>query len=85
MAYQFAKAESKDGIVLVFRRPTCNINTLNVKLKSLEPKVMYEIYYEDYNISINQIGEKLMQEGLDVKIADAPGSLLILYKQLNRD
>ena len=84
MAYQFEKPTSKDGIVLAFRRPSCTTSTLKINLKNLEAKKLYEVRYEDSNLSFQQSGEKLMNEGLELKIAEAPGSLLITYDQVNK-
>ncbi len=81
MAYQFNREDYKDGIILAFRREQSAVPSINVKLQGLLPDKQYEVYFEDYEIKITETGKKLAEEGIDIKISQAPGSLLISYKQ----
>jgi hypothetical protein len=51
----------------------------------LIPGVVYALNFEDYGIKISEIGKKLLEEGLEIKIPATPGSLLITYKQVLKD
>ena len=78
MAYQFDRPENNDGIVLAFRRSPDSQPTVNIKLHGLNPEARYEISYEDYGITKTETGKEL-SSGFDIKIPQAPGSLLIVY------
>jgi len=78
MAYQFDRPEKGDGIVLAFRRNSTNVTTINIKPKGLISGENYEVTYVDYGITQTYTGKKL-SEGIDIKIPQAPGSLLITY------
>jgi len=78
MAYQFNRPEKGDGIVLAFRRNSTNVTTINIKPRGLISGESYEVTYVDYGITQTYTGKKL-SEGIDIKIPQAPGSLLITY------
>jgi len=83
LAYQLNRPEKKDGIILAFRREKCLNETLPVKLCGLNADSNYELVYEDEGIRIIKSGSELMN-GLELKISDLPGSLLISYKMINK-
>ncbi len=80
-AFQWDRPEEGDGIVLAFRRPQAPSSSLTIRLHALEPEADYELSYEDYGITQVKSGRELAQEWA-VKIADAPGSLLIRYRRV---
>jgi alpha-galactosidase len=79
LAYQLNRPEQNDGIILAFRREGSSDETIPVKLKGLDEKMTYELYYEDYGIKTDRCGDELMK-GIDITIPMNPGSLLISYK-----
>jgi len=81
LAYQLNRPEQKDGIVLAFRRGDCGNESIWVKLRGLDEKATYEIFYEDYKLRIKNTGKELM-DGFEVAIPQKPASLLINYKQV---
>ena len=81
LAYQLNRPDEKDGIVIAFRRKDCNNESIQVKLKGLEEKATYELYFEDYKLRIKNLGSELMS-GIDISIPQKPSSLLINYKQV---
>lgn len=84
MAYQFARPDVRDGIVLAFRRVASMAQTINIKLHGLEPEATYDVTYEDYGITVSETGKKL-SGGVDIKIPVAPGSLLVTYHVHEKD
>jgi alpha-galactosidase len=81
MAYQLNRQKSNDGVVFAFRRQDCQIESINIKLRGLDEKAVYELFYEDYEIKTKMSGAELMN-GINISIPVKPGSLLISYKKL---
>ena len=81
LAYQLNKPEQKDGIVLVFRRGDCESESILIKLRGLDDKATYELFYEDYDLKVKNTGKEL-GEGFYAAIPEKPGSLLINYKMV---
>jgi len=85
IAYQFDRPEFQDGMVLAFRRNLSTVSDCRIKLHGLVPAGVYAVNFADYGIKTSEIGKNLLEEGLDIKIPAAPGSLLIMYKQVLKD
>ena len=85
MAYQFHRDDLKGGIVLVFRRQNCSMKNFIVKFKGLNPSSYYELLISDDNLEKNRhvFTGKQLTEGIFLTIEQAPGSLLIFYKEIN--
>jgi alpha-galactosidase len=80
-AFQWDRPEERDGIVLAFRRPLAATAAIVVKLQGLDAGADYEVSFEDYGIAVFKSGRELAS-GLSVKIAEAPGSLLVKYRRI---
>jgi alpha-galactosidase len=80
-AFQWDRPEERDGIILAFRRPQAAASSITIRLHGLEPDADYEIAYEDYGIAVYKSGRELAP-GFNVKIPEAPGSLLIKYRRV---
>ena len=80
LAYQLNRPEKMDGIVLAFRRDRFSDESIHVKLSGLITDAKYELFYEDSGLKIQKYGKELM-DGIELKINDKPGSLLISYKE----
>jgi len=78
MAYQFHREDLGQGMFLAFRRPECGERTRSMKLKGLHPEMRYELILEDSSERGTFTGEELA-EGIEVEIAEAPGSVLVIY------
>ncbi|MDP4283652.1 MAG: hypothetical protein Q8891_04475 [Bacteroidota bacterium] len=76
------QARPKDGIILAFRRQDCVNSSIRVKLRGLDEKATYELFFEDYDLRIKNTGKELMN-GFDVGIPQKPASLLVSYKMVN--
>jgi alpha-galactosidase len=81
LAYQLNRPKQNDGIILAFRRPDCNDESVNVKLRGLDEKANYEVFYEDFSVKTTRTGADLMK-GMDLSTPLKPGSMLISYKKL---
>ena len=84
LAYQFDRPESGDGMALAFRRSQCETPCCAVKFRGLEAGLSYEVFFEDYGIKIVKSGQSLLKEGLELRIPEAAGSLLITYRVAGR-
>ncbi len=81
LAYQLNRPEQKDGIVLAFRRDRFTEDSMIIKLNGLVSDAYYELFYEDHGARIAKSGKEL-KDGIEIKILDRPGSLLISYKMI---
>jgi hypothetical protein len=81
LAYQMNRPKEGDGIILAFRREKNRNESICIKLRGLEEKTTYELFYEDYNLSTKITGRELMN-GIDITIPQHPSSLLIKYHKL---
>jgi alpha-galactosidase len=81
LAYQLNRPEQKDGIVLAFRRDRFTDDSMIIKLSGLAANAQYELFYEDNGVRIIKSGKEL-KDGIEIKILDKPGSLLISYKEI---
>jgi alpha-galactosidase len=79
--FQWDRPEERDGIVVAFRRPQALEATIPIKLHELNPDADYEVNFEDYGITLFKTGRELAA-GTSIKIAEAPGSLLIKYRRV---
>lgn len=79
-AFQFDRPAEKDGIILAFRRPECGSESITVRLGGIDKNSNYELFFEDYDLTILKSGAELM-EGLDLAIPEKPLSLLIRYRK----
>jgi Alpha-galactosidase len=81
LAYQLNRPEQGDGIVLAFRRSDANQESIQVKLSGLDENASYQLYFEDYNLTITKTGHDLMEK-LDFAIPQKPSSVMIKYKAI---
>jgi len=80
-AFQWDRPEERDGIVLAFRRPQAAATSIPARLQGLEPGADYELDFVDYGLTIVRSGRELA-DGITLKIAEAPGSLLVKYRRV---
>ena len=79
LAYQLDRPEQGDGIVLAFRRADSTDDAIRVRLAGVKDGQTYEIYDEDNDTREQKTGREL-KAGITLRIAGAPGSLLLRYK-----
>jgi len=80
MAYQFHREDLGEGVVLAFRRLNSPDSTIRLKLGGLLPSGRYELNFEDTGNKQTVTG-KALASGIDVTIEQAPGSLLVTYRE----
>jgi len=78
--FEWNRPEEGDGVVLAFRSHQAPQSSIAVVLRGLEPAADYEVAFEDYGITLIKSGREL-SAGIDIKIPEAPGSLLIKYRR----
>jgi alpha-galactosidase len=83
LAYQLNRPENKDGLVLAFRRDRFTDDSMTVKLNGLVSEAQYELFYEDSGAKVVKSGREL-RDGIEIKILDKPGSLLISYQLIEK-
>ena len=81
LSYQLNRPAQGDGIIIAFRRKDCNEESLEVRLRGIDPKISYELTDVDKNLVITKTGEELLK-GLTLSAKEKPGSLLIMYKKV---
>ncbi|MDR1723011.1 MAG: alpha-galactosidase, partial [Tannerella sp.] len=79
LAYQLDRPEHGDGIILAFRRDKSAQESLRIKLSGVKENLTYELYDADNDIRITKTGRELSHDGIELKIKEMPGSLLIRY------
>ncbi|MEI6915102.1 MAG: alpha-galactosidase, partial [Armatimonadota bacterium] len=82
MAWQFDQADMGQGIVQAFRRPKSKESSTRFYPSGLDPQQTYELTNLDTKTTQTQAGSVLMEQGLEIKISDAPGSAVVTYKML---
>lgn len=82
-AFEWNRPETRDGIVVAFRRPQSVGATISVALKGLDPQADYRLTFEDYGLSVVKSGREL-EAGFEVKVPSAPGSLVVKYQAIGR-
>jgi len=81
LAYQLNRPQQNDGIVIAFRRSENKNETISAKLRGLDGKATYELFFEDDDVRIQKTGRELM-EGIDLTITKKPASLMVSYHKL---
>ncbi len=79
-AFQWNRPETGDGLILAFRRDKAPDSAIRPGLRGLEPGADYEVSFQDYGLTVIKTGRELAA-GLDIKIAEPRGSLLIKYRR----
>jgi alpha-galactosidase len=82
LAYQLNRPEQGDGIVLAFRRNDARNESIEIKLRGLKEDANYELYFEDYNLTLTKTGHELMNK-LEFAIPQKPSSLMIRYNVIH--
>ena len=82
MGWQFDEPEKGEGVVQVFRRADCIYSAADLRLNGLNPDKQYTVRSLDGGTPAQVAGRTLMEQGLEVKFASAPGSAVFLYQMV---
>lgn len=83
LAWQFDRPESGRGVVQAFRREGSIYETARVKLRGLNPAVRYALTDLDHPGNPREVtGRALMESGIELAIANKPGSAVLTYERL---
>lgn len=81
-AWQWNRPETKDGLVIVLRRPKSPFTSMVLGLKHLNPDALYQVEIRttyDKAPVVQMKGSAL--EHLQIQLADTPSSALVFYKE----
>jgi alpha-galactosidase len=81
LAWQYDAPEKGKGVVQAFRREACRAGSMTFRLRGLDPEAEYLVTDMDGGAPREASGRSLKTAGLEVAIADAPGSALIIYEK----
>jgi alpha-galactosidase len=81
MAFQFDRPAAGTGVVLAFRRPHAQATTMRLMLQGLDAGQHYRIDNFDRSGTKLASGRSLMRQGLEISLADAPGSAIVQYER----
>ncbi|MBX7254752.1 MAG: alpha-galactosidase [Candidatus Hydrogenedentes bacterium] len=76
--YQFHRAESNDGMIIVFRRSESQDASRILALKGVDQNMKYVISFEDTQDTKTVSGNELAK--LTIEIATAPGAAIVYYR-----
>lgn len=85
MAYQFHRADLNEGILYAFRRQECNTLGLIVGVQAVNPNDRYAVEFIDdarNKTTRTMTGEEMQHSGIELRIKQKPGSLIVRYKKL---
>ena len=78
LAMQFGDAQ--EGAALIYKRQDVRSDAYTVRFNGLRPDAMYSVWdYDNADAKTSYLGAKLMGEGLNVTIEEAPKCAIILY------
>jgi len=83
LAYQFHREDLNSGIAFLFRRQSCPKKDFLIKFKGLDSSSRYGLVISDDKLRKRKrilTGKRLI-EGITLSIEEAPGSLIIFYKE----
>ena len=81
-AWQYDRPDLGEGMVLALRRPASSFTEINAVLRGLQPGATFEVRNVDTGETIRKTGSELAQTGLNIRIAEKPGSTLLVYRKL---
>ena len=84
-AWQWNRPESRDGLLVVLRRPKSTSATMKLQLRHIDSKSTYNV---EIRTTYDKGQVKQMKGGelanLEVQLADAPSSTLVFYREITK-
>lgn len=81
IAWQFDRPETGDGYVEAFRRAEGDYEVARYRLSGVDPKASYTLRNLDTAKEMVMTGKQMIEDGVEVQIAQQPGSAIIVYKR----
>jgi alpha-galactosidase len=81
IGWQFDCPEKGEGVVQAFRRAESPYDSIQARLRGLEPDAVYTLTNFDVPGEKHITGKELMNGGFSIPIKDQPGSAVIMYKK----
>ncbi len=82
VAWQFDRPDLGAGVVIAFRRQRSPFPAMIGRLRGLDPLACYEVTDRDDDATRTVTGRELVETGLAIRIAEAPGSRLLFYRRV---
>jgi hypothetical protein len=82
IAWQFNYPEMDAGMIQAFRRERSVDKSACLNLVGLDPDARYMVKNIDASDAEEMPGSELMEKGLDVRIEDCPGAVIITYRKV---
>lgn len=82
-AWQWNRPESRDGLIIVLRRPKCSFATMKLHPEHIDAKATYDVEFRTtYDKGpVKQMNGRQLAN-LEIQLTDAPSSTLIFYRQI---
>lgn len=80
IAWQFDRPEEKSGLIQVFRRENSPYESINLRLREINPRAIYK--FEDVDDSacrVEMTGSEILSNGFTVRIKEKPGCRNFTY------
>jgi alpha-galactosidase len=81
MVWQYHRDNSGQGLIMAFRRPKSEVDTMTFQLQGLSPQTKYSLTNMDSNETIILTGSDLMQKGLPLTVPSPAGVILLTYQK----
>ncbi len=81
MGFQFHRRDLDEGVVMLFRRRS-PYSAMDVTLKGLNPQASYTLEFKSSGERQAHTGQEL-QNALSIRIPEAPGAEMVLYRRAN--
>jgi alpha-galactosidase len=81
LAYQFDRGDLREGVIFAFRRPSCPLNELVVKMGGALPDAEYEIENVDSGKKTLYKGAELIASGLRITAESQPEAVVLIYRR----
>jgi alpha-galactosidase len=81
IASQYHRADLEEGMILVFRRPESQYDSVQVSLHGLKPDATYELAFDSTGRKVRVKGKVLMKS-LSLSIPESRKSDLIHYRRI---
>jgi hypothetical protein len=84
-AWQWNRPESRDGLLVVLRRPKSTSATMKLQLRHIDSKSTYNVEIRT-TYDKGQVKQMKGSElaNLEIQLADAPSSTLVFYREITK-
>ncbi|HOV75975.1 MAG TPA: alpha-galactosidase [Candidatus Hydrogenedentes bacterium] len=81
-AWQFHRSDLEEGMVLALRRSESPFSVMMPTLHGLDESAEYEFRDLDTGETVRHAGKDLAENGIELRVAQKPGSRLLVYRKM---